>query len=191
MRRIWLIVTTLALAVLVTACAGMGTGAASPTPTPTVDTKPRLAPPDLLLEAASGQQLDKLGSYQWVLPSGFAANVQAHGYDFPTPPLTLKSGETVRFVARNGSQPATLALAAYPQQGNVKQVVTQSAGVINAFILPPSALAQATLSGSPQTWTVNLKPGAYILLLKGTWPSPVKARTAPLTGEYVYSVKVQ
>jgi len=177
---------------LATACSGVGAATPTSTPTPTVDTTPRLGPPPLTLHAAGGAQVGIVGSYDWVTDKGFGAKVQAHGYQFPTPPLTIKVGESVSFVVQQGSgaQPTSLTLQAYPQQGNVKPLASRD-GTINAFVLPSTpAAGQGTPSGNPQAWKVDLQPGQYFLLVKGDWPSPIKAHNGPLYSEFVYSVTV-
>ncbi len=203
------LLATVALGIALLACRS---SAPTPTPTatpeastPTVEVSPTvtatptvgrlvLAPPDLVLRAAAGEQKATLGPFFWVLDTGFAGEASAPGLVLPSErPLPVKVGEALEFALSEDGAPQKVTLAVYPQEGNFEKIAPDPKAP-EGFVAKtePTVQAEPALQGSTFSWTVpELAPGAYFVRIEIEWPQHPKNPRPDKVPRAVYAFWVQ
>lgn len=173
------------------------TPSATPSTTPSVSATPArlvLKPPDLVLRASSGTQTATIGPFFWVLESGFAGETTAPGLVPPTDsPLPVGRGETLQFSFAEGTGPASVKLAVYPQEGNYEPIAP-SPDAPKGFVVKtePVTSAEPTLDGNRFSWTVgDLAPGAYFVRVEAQWPQHPKNPRPDKLPQAVYAFWIE
>jgi hypothetical protein len=115
-----------------------------------------LAPPILVVQAASGTQDGNFGSYYWMIDSGLADKAAARGIEIQKDPLKVKQGETIQLSwkqqnSKSDSTLTDLTISAYPEDKSIVTVTTGQ-GTLTGFKASGTPMTTDKLPPTSTSW---------------------------------------
>lgn len=122
-----------------------------------------LTPYAVTLSGESGEQTGQIGPHFWTDDEAMLAGEAAGGfYERHEEPMTVENGEELAIEVDEDDFPTEITVDVY------EPVEPERADLVS---LPDEPLQSDELDVESGTWTVDLEPGEYYVVLQTTWPT--------------------